>query len=118
MKKFLLFLPSVWILLLLLQHPHADVAVHTCELRRMGGDDIMERRLLDALVLTLLELRKLQFVRQKQSNGRCHVVCLYPYAMLHSHCCARVAALCVYTYRRGVCVARFDEQGNAKASKG
>ena len=24
----------------------------------------------------------------------------------------------IYTYRRGVCVARFDELGNAKASKG
>ena len=54
--------------------------------RRQGswvGDDIMERRLLDALVLTLLELRNFSTVCQRQSNSRCHGICkLCPDAML------------------------------------
>ena len=30
-------------------------------------------------------------------------------------CLYRIA--CIYAYRRGVCVARFDQSGNAKTSK-
>ena len=43
------------------------------------------------------------------------VVYLICYAILqrkYAH-----SGVVIYTYRRGVCVARFDEQGNAKASK-
>ena len=36
-----------------LPHLHADTLIHLYVLRWSGGDDIVERRLLDALVLTL-----------------------------------------------------------------
>ena len=117
MKKFLGFLPSVWILLLLLQHPHVDVSVYTCELRRMSGDDILKKAFTLRFGFDVLKLRNFQRIDQKQSNGRCHGICLYPYVMLHSHRCACMAIWCIYTYRRGVCVARFDQSGNAKTSK-
>lgn len=42
---------------LLLLPSYADALIHLFGLRWLGGDDIVERRLLGALVLTLLELR-------------------------------------------------------------
>ena len=55
---------------LILQHLRADTLIHLYELRWQGGDDMVERRLLGALVLTLLELRNFTTVCQKQSQER------------------------------------------------
>ena len=78
----------------------------------------MERRLLDALVLTIENLANSVNVRQKQSNGRCHGICLsYPYAMLLLPVIGRGYGDWVVYIHIGVRlrVARFDEQGNARA---
>ena len=40
---------------------------------------------------------------------------LYPRAMLCCKKCCRCGSLVVYTYRREVCVARFDKMGDARA---
>ena len=42
---------------------------------------------------------------------------LYPIIVLCCDDSVCMAVSRIHTYRRGVCVARFDEQGNAKASK-
>ena len=76
----------------------------------------MERRLLDALVLTIENLANSVNVRQKQSNGEC----LSGYVYVHLCYIGRDDWYSVRSYIHiGVRlrVARFDEQGNAKASK-
>lgn len=53
----------------------------------------IERRLLDALFLTLRNFAT-SFIGQRQGSGACSWVCV--------HSCVRI------TYRRGLCIARFD----------
>ena len=86
------------------------------------GDDIMERRLLDALVLTLLELRNFsKLIKNKATvDATGYVSCVsrcYTYAVRKKWQSVWPFGR-IDTYRRGVCVARFDKLGNAKASKG
>ena len=106
---------------LILLHPYAEALLHLYELRWLGGDDIMERRLLGALVLTFWNLANSQTVCQRQSNGRCHGICKLRIQMLYLCCSKKRQSVwpfgCIDTYRRGVCVARFDKLGNARASK-
>ena len=64
---------------------HKDLLFLHYRTRRQGsrvGDDILERRLLGALVLALRNLAN-SLIDQKQSNSRCHGICkLYPIVML------------------------------------
>ena len=69
----------------LLPHLHADTSICPCRSWWKGGDDIVGRRLLGALVLTFRNFATSK-VNQKQSSGRCHGICLlYPIAMLLLH---------------------------------
>ena len=102
-----------------MSHPYADTSIQLCGLRWLGGDDIMERRLLGALVLTLLELRNFsKLIKNKATVGATGYVYYIRLSMLHpSKKVCVYSHSCIYAYRRGVCVARFDELGNAKALK-
>ena len=78
------------------------------------GTDIMEKRLLSALFLTLRNFATFN-VSLRQSNGRCSWVC-YTEQSSYLH----VSADAVWMYLHigvGFGVARFTIQGNAKASK-
>ena len=98
------------ILFVPLSHLHADTLIHLYVLRWSGGDDIVERRLLDALVLTFWNLASSnQFVKNKATVdvtgmsiiSRC-------YAITASEWWGTWQFGCIYAYRREVCVARFD----------
>ena len=65
----------------------------------------------------LLELRKLSTVRQRQSNGNASWSVLYTVLIgFGRFFCSLSRVLFIYLHWRGAFdVARFDEQGNAKA---
>ncbi len=98
-------------------HPNAGTLNQLYELRRLGWDDILKRRLLDALILTIENLANSVNVRQKQSNGEC-LMGMFSYSFVILVVTTRIAHKVSYIHI-GVRlrVARFDEQGNARASK-
>ncbi len=99
-----------------MHHLRADALIHLYGLRWLGGDDIVERRLLGALVLTLLELRNFdRLFKNKATVDVTGYVFLYSFNIPYRNSGGYVWV--IYTYRRGVCVARFEQSGNAKTLK-
>ena len=86
---------------------HAD-----CRCKPYGSnEDDIRKGVTKRFVLGVLKLRKIH-VSQKQSNGRCLQICIYV-PMLYM---VGMAFRLHIHIGVGVCVARSDLQGNAKAS--
>ena len=87
------------------------------------GQDIM-KGVYYALVLTVRNRRKISNRKSETKQRECHegvlFTCLCYCIVIGASCCIVSCAIwcggCVYISGVGFCVARFDRQGNAKAS--
>ena len=83
--------------------------------RRSEGSYILERRLLDALCLTLRNFANFNPVKDKATVDA-HWDMLYSPYQAHLHSASVLIGVYIHI-SVGFCVARFDRMGNAKASK-
>ena len=88
---------------LTLSHPYAEALLQLYELRWLGGDDIVERRLLGALVLTFWNLaNSQQFVKDKATVDATGYVSSVQ--MLCYYCQWVVGSMAIWSY---ICISAW-----------